>query len=169
MTHAVLYMAKDQGPDKSRDVEHKDQHHGFLRLKPDDLLGVNGGKGDSHRHPTLVGHGAGQQLSEIAVRQSLAQGLAQALQALCDRPDRHFGPGWRVLTQQGKSEPRRATVNGRRDQHRDRHKLAARLAARLGGQHISQTNAQRQHAADVAQRPTPTAHAAHGLRLGQFG
>ena len=169
MAQAVLHITQQQSPRKSRQVEHKDQHHGLLRLKTNHLLGINGRQRDGHGHPALIGHRAGQQTGEITVWQSLAQGLPQAAQTLHHRHHRGMGPRGRVLAQQGQSHQGRRAIHGRCDPHRHRHELATRLATGLRRQHISQTNAQSQHAADVAQRPTPTADTAHGIGLGQFG
>jgi hypothetical protein len=53
---AVLQIAPGKRTPRRGEVEHKDQHHGFLRLEADHLLGINGRQRDRHRHAALVGH-----------------------------------------------------------------------------------------------------------------
>ena len=80
MTQPVLPVAKGKRAQCRSNVEHKNQHHGFLLNKPDHLFGVDGRQRDGHGHAALVRRRAGQQPHEIAVAPGVAVGRMQAAQ-----------------------------------------------------------------------------------------
>ncbi len=79
MPHSVLGIPKHQGPNKRSHVEHKYQHHGFLRLKTNHLFGIDGGKGNGHSDTALVSDCASHQLHEVFVIFGFFKCLTQLL------------------------------------------------------------------------------------------
>ena len=79
VTDAILHIPKHQSAKQGRNVQHKDKDHGFLRLKSNDLFGVNGSQSNGHSHTALIGHSTGHKLHEICVGLGFLEGLTQLL------------------------------------------------------------------------------------------
>ena len=169
MAPTVLHMAEGQGAAKGRDVQHKNQNHGLLWRKAHDLLGVNRRQGDGHRHTGLVGHGAHQQAAVIGEVARVAPSQPQLRPHRRTSRQRAGGHGRGAFAQPHKGHTSGQSINRRGDEHGHGHELCRALTTRLRRQNISQTHAQREHAAHIAQPPAPAAHTAHGLRLRQLG
>ena len=80
MAEPVLDIAECKRTAGCCEIEDKNQHHRFLRLKADDLLGIDRRQRNRHSNAALVKNRTGQQPHEVLVLPGLTKSLGQPRQ-----------------------------------------------------------------------------------------
>ena len=166
VTDAILHIPKHQGAKQGRNVQYKNEDHGFLRLKSNDLFGVNGSQSNGHSHAALIGHCTRHELHEIFIGFGFFKCLTQLLPPTTRLHACELWCG--VLFHECKGDARSQRVNECCDKHGDGHELSSRLSLPLRPKHVGQTYSQSQHAAQITPGPSPCTDSSHGLGRGQF-